>query len=89
MLAFGVLDIADKINYGTLGRAFVFMGKHSLVILLFHPMITTLARLFSNYVLEIEHTGILLSLIMLSVDIVCCIMIERVMRLLRIDKFVF
>jgi fucose 4-O-acetylase-like acetyltransferase len=89
LLAFGILGVADRVNDYVLGRMFSFLGKHSLTILLFHPMFTTVARLFSNYVLEIEGTGILLSVIVLIFDIGCCIISELIMRMLRVNKLVF
>lgn len=88
-IVFGMLGLGDKSKDTSFVKGFSFLGKHTLTILVFHPFITTAARLFSGKILQFESTGVLLSLVILSVDVICCILIEFIMNRLRLNKLLF
>lgn len=88
LIAFGILGLGELVKERMVGRIGAFLGRHSLVILLFHPMVTTVVRLLARYILMIDESGILLSVIICIVDIVCCLAIEFILRLLHLQRII-
>lgn len=86
---FGMLGAGEKLKYSWFVKCFSFLGRHTLTILLFHPFITTASRLFSGKLLMMENTGVLLSLVILSVDVSCCVLFELALRKIKLQKLLF
>ena len=89
LVAFGILGLGELVKERMVGRIGAFLGRHSLVILLFHPMVTTAVRLLARYILMIDESGILLSVIICIVDIVFCLAIECILRLVHLQRVIF
>ena len=88
-IAMGMIGCWEHIKGGEISKIIVKIGRHSLAILIFHPIITTLSRLLFRPILSIESTGILLSVIILFADVGLSILIENLMRRARINKLIF
>lgn len=67
---------------------FHFIGRNSLVLLLFSPIFTVLAKLFQPYLL-IEPTGMLFMLVALTFTVVGCFAIVYLLQWLHLVRFIF
>ena len=88
-IAFGFLGVVGLQKCQHAVRPLAFLGEHSLAILVFHPLITTILRPLGSMVLSLESTGVLLSIIMLACNVCLCVFLELSMRKLHIYKIIF
>lgn len=62
-LAISFLTWVFQYVRGTLRKAFLFIGRNTLPILLFSPLFTLLAKFYQPFICSIDHTGIIFMLI--------------------------
>lgn len=74
---------------GTILRAMLFIGRNTLVLLLFSPVFTVLAKVYQPALLRIEHTGMLFLAVSLVFAVAGCLLIAATMDRLGISRYFF
>lgn len=74
---------------GVVLRAMLFIGRNTLVLLLFSPVFTVLAKIYQPALLRIEHTGMLFLAVSLAFAVAGCLLIAAIMDRLGISRFFF
>ena len=65
-----------------------FIGRNSLILLLFSPMFTVLSKLFQSYLL-FEPSGMLFMLVALLFTVVCSFTVAYTLQKLHIAQYMF
>lgn len=87
-LCFGGLGLIQQHKGSRIICSLATVGRHSMVILLFHPLFVGVVKKFSAVFLFVDRSGLFCKVVACMVAVVGCILLENVLDRLRIKKVV-
>lgn len=81
--------IASKVNKFLFFNIISFFGKNTLIILLVHIFFINLTKIFKSYILILDSTGILFSIVSIIITIVGSLLTSIIFDKLKLTQYIF
>ncbi len=78
-----------KINDARIGKGLAWLGRHTLAILLFHPIFNHVVNALFVHLLKLEGSGIMVGMVSLAVNVGLCLSLEAGIRKIPLSKIIF